>query len=413
MKESLIIGIVNDSDTVNPYQIHTKQPGYFIEIVQVICEALHYLCLFDQAETSIYGSYWNGSWTGVIKSISDGTYNTSAQGFTPTIERIRDYTFPSVQFNFPMIFAVRKTHSSTFDQILTPFKQETWLIVLTCAIMICLVMQIEINNVYKLRTVFSNVKYLLNSLIAVLLFLIRKGTKFYWNLSLAFKGLVTLWGFSSLIITASYSGSLLSSLLTTRNELPFTNFVTMIDCVERGKCKMVVFPANEYILSVFEKGSNDSENARLHKALKNNEPIKAKNVIHAYNQICSDSTNYFLFTLFFDYSGFLKENCPSVITFTSSFTDIHTFPFRKNDPLAKEFGEKLLQLYSTGIENRIRSKYYTTASRSDKNPKRIVLGLVGLSGAIIALVIGNFLGVLAFFGEFFSWKFNYFPDDIE
>ncbi len=397
----LKIAIANDSELFDFNNLFTKRPGFFVEVTQLICLSLDWLCEFQITSEHSRGTKKNGSWTGTLGEIQKGNYNTSVPHFTPFNERLEDFDFADFLFIYPLSFVVPNPKLYAPSQIWSfarPFGVYIWTLLFFTTATLSVVVSVSTKPVYKKKETRFITHYL-NILTSLLTFISRKSFKINVGKRKITKLILMVWGFASVVITASYCGSLWSFLLRSDSSMPFKNFGTMVDCVAKKKCFMTIDPSNRNLfMKIFGSSHKNSDTFRLYKALSSGQSIDVNTVVDGLNLIRATKDRY-VFTMMYDYLGSAivnRQTFDDLLAFNSDLSDYITFPFRKNDTLKHVFTRELNKLSSLGLLQQLNLKYFGKRQKLEveKSRSNAVLTPLHVSGPLVMLLFGSVLGLL-------------------
>lgn len=382
-------------EVVNPSEIMSQKPGFFLDLSLMVCETLKLNCLFQIIAKDGFGEPKNDTWTGTLGRIDNGTFDTSIPAFSIAQERYDYFTFSNSYLIFPRLALLKRPNLQNGQGplgFLTPLNLSIWLLIFFSVILIASLLTIYFQLLYHRGT--RTFLYFLATIENVFLYLVRKST-IISDLKFSQNFLLTFWGYCAIIITNSYVGSLLRSLLVAHSNFPFSDFTTLVLCVESDDCKLVAVPALGHLLHVFSASSVGSASHRLHKALMKNRAINVGNLLEAEKTIISfDSHAFTIITGPYQFHQYDNE----IIHIPIDDFNILAFPFRKRDPLHKSFENVLESIIESGLEMALHSKYKNHKNnavpifvRHNNSP----ITLLGICGSFVFLLIGISLGGIA------------------
>lgn len=231
-------------------------PGFAIEIAKLVCQTLKYDCKFIPSGTSVYGQQVDGQWQGLLGLLSNETpaYDTAPPRLTPTFERLQAVDFSAPYYHENYLLFTRQprvlANSETLD-LLAAFRWEVWFSAV--GLLLFVVCHFLSHPSDKRRT---------DRLIGFVLRGRIRHLRFHSKYLLS---IIILMAFS--ILTAAYTGYLFSNRVAKREEPPFTDFDTFVDCVESRRCALATKTASfGYMVQFIEAGTSDGFK-RLKKAV--------------------------------------------------------------------------------------------------------------------------------------------------
>lgn len=359
-QKHVTIGLVNESlsGLVELNNLHGSHPGYAVEVTKMVCELLGYQCKFKISSTNEYGlKDANGTWSGLLRELKNGTYNASIPLFTPTTQRFNDFSFSEMGTYQHSNFYTRESTFHTvgkYSDIFKPLDHHIWMYIMLSIVLISATICIA-QSTLKLKGTEVRYTSIIDTLLIILLFLVRKGRKIEQS-RLSTKTILTIWGFISIVLIASFSSGLLSAMVKTADSYLFKDLQTLSECIDKGTCQMIIAPAGDQFLSEVQMATESSQYFSLKMALRKRPVIKVSKAAEAVEKILR-TTDKFLVT----WPTLRKLSCLNGTDQKLAFVDfgaqISLFPFRKGDPMKFEFDKKMKQLYSSGLIHHLGQKY--------------------------------------------------------
>lgn len=392
---TLQVGLVQDNipGSVNLSTLNSSKPGFSVEITAEICNALNYQCQYHISSSSEYGDYINGSWAGFLGEFLAGNYSLSLPYFAAEYQRFLHFDI-NTQFGVPAkkYFITRKGHSLlhfTFN-IFKPLSYKVWLAIFAAVILFSITMQLlYLSNLFDLKYHTKDKKYFFEAGMCAILYLARKGYPLKL-ISARARMLLLTWGLCSIILTSSYTSGLVSQMLRSTETQPFTNLNSLIECIEQNECKMTETQTGNRLKTDVKNSVMGSQLYRLKLALEKNPPLQNQDNIEMFDHILSEN-QIFLVTWPISSSRILDfvegpgHDCQFSLILHGEGRE--TFPFRKKDPIAMQFYEKLLKMEERGIITKIMRSYEVSVEDCRIDSKK---GRRGLKLAALALPLQLF-----------------------
>lgn len=358
------------------------------ELTRMICESLKLNCVFELLPTEISGDpSANGSWTGFLGMLQKGQYNTSLPNYSTTIDGLKSFNFPLTGFYESQILVTRDTtteFAGNFGNILKPLKSQSWLTIISSVF----ILAVLITIIEKLRHTSQSVfEYIMNVSIVLIVNLARKGHKILHSQVQA-KSLIVVWGLTTIVLTASFTSGLLSSMLQSHKAPAFTDFMTFIECVEADRCTFIHHSENLFMSEV-ERSSPGSPYHRLKTAFKRNGKIKVAK-LETMLEMIKKTRNKFLVARLPRSFLLFAVNISGLLLIPHS-DEIQTFIFRKKDPLKDAFSRQLLNLESAGLLTKIFQRNGAENRKSLTKMKTSSIQLVSFASPFMLLSCGFFI----------------------
>lgn len=402
-----LIGIVNETiaNVVNIEKLKSSEPGFAVEIAQLICLRLALNCTFILANLS-YGDYENGNWTGMLGAIAQEHYNTSLPIFSDHNYRLGHFNFGVTAIRRPIQFVTRRPGATPppFLQVfIRPFSWHIWVVTITLIILLALV----IVNSKSQSTLYQRDHKIVNALVVcvnISAYLVRKGPRIH-QLTQSAKIALSTWGVATLFLVASYTGGLQPSMFKTDLRLPFTDLDSLISCLRVKNCQMIVNPQDQWFLKIITVKS--MKYYEFDEVLRQNPVIQVNSEAEAFELMTAKNVDSFLVAppgsmdkLLVD----MDETKKCAIVMVKTHYDVSYFPILATaKSIRSKIDRQLHLLEEAGLLMEIIGKYKSYAECNEKLeiskttaspiPARMALG------ALVLLSIGCVFGCLAFFWE--------------
>lgn len=407
------IGIVNESleGYVNVDRLGSLSPGLAVEVTQLVCRNLHLNCLFEVSGSGDYGAFIDGNWSGMLGDVSRGRYNTSLPVFSlPMLKKQKFQNFPIGDFSvkFPLHFAIRRTAQEeliSLTALIRPLSANIWLTLLVtvgCLSALLLFTQ----SFRKGPSTSDSFPYrLVSTVVSVGIFLVRKGPLFLQSAGTASRIALLSWGISTVVLIATYTGGLLSSMFKTTGKLPFVDMISLANCIKADRCQLVVTrPHDDWFLQLLEDDNSVYQPLKI--ALQQRSYITVKNSEESFALITGNRGSKILAAapdIPATFMKFVRSGvCPLVFIKDNSGNDDCYYPFSPADPSQDQFYGQLRLLHRSGLMEKMTKKYQpemkcerdarTKRTTAPPVPLRLALGalvilLVGLIAAGLALMV--------------------------
>lgn len=377
--------------------------GIAVDAALTVCDYLNVTCTFAWAtDPKDYGRYINGSWTGLTGDVVNGRFDASVPLFFPTAQRQEVVDFSSPYFYFDYVFVTRMPHVTappwTFGMLLA-FDMKLW----SCIIVSCFLISFFVTLLEK-KPLPSHIWEATDAYRVVSTFLTAfqylGGRDYSSRLHNRQRpALFALWGAVSIVLNVCYTGTMFSERLTRKNELPFFDFPTFVDCVESGKCQLIFTQWQDYLLDRLIT-SNDGESIRMRRLVKTNALIRVADTDEVLDNILTQSDKY-LSTLELKYmvSTYTKYNqgCKYYLV-DAPFRDIGTFAVQKGSPLTRHLNRASRIFRDNGMDIGLTQKYMWDKKdqcRNSKGYNTVIQVTIHALQGVFALCIGGVAATLA------------------
>lgn len=411
MKDRISIGIVNETAMVQLQNLEDSA----IDLTQIICESLESLCIFEIASTNEYGSIDStGNWTGVLSLINQGLYNTSLPNYKATVSRASQFDFPRTGFDRNVNFYTRAADywSGNEKGLLDPWKREVWVALLLCLIAMSLVIFVsETLGSFNVRAKpYTHLTIFLQKIVEIFLtlavFLVRKNLNKKF-LHKAVQLLLIAWGLSSLILISSYTALLLRSMIKLTEPKPFKDLVTLVDCIKKQTCSLIVAPGSETFLKEVFDSQVGWKYFPLKMTLQNENPLIRTTSLDQMIRLIVETKDKFLVSWPTSKNLFAYVESECLLQAIQLGSEIRTFPFRQNDTLKTRFEETIEIMRETGWIVRSERRAFELKERKCRVSKKpSLVSPLSLSSCISIVIMINYCFLIAT-GAFISeWLSN-------
>lgn len=398
---------------------NSDQPGFVVELTRLLCNSLRYDCQFVLQSSDLYGSRLpNGSWTGLLGSIANGTYDTSLPLFMANRERLKDFDFADFSIRLPVDFATRRPNdyeSFSIGWLSLPFAPEVWAVLLAAVLLLSLVVTVYQlaqsrysgeSPVVPMPWFHSAAMALVaevDNLVEVIGGLVTSPSSTRVT-GWASRFLFLCWGLALVVLIGSYTGAIFSAMLTISPSPPFTDLRSLTDCVESFRCTVGVTETLGFYEQEAAVATNDTQLGRLYSAvIHRSRPIYRPNLSALLAAVHEEKRKYFVARPdFYQMSVEAAQDCSLLLIPYTTEGSANTFVFRKGDLRARQFGSQLRWLISTGLAGRLMSKYLNQTRMCESNAKRprnVPVPMTAVIGALLFLAFGQAVATGAFLIE--------------
>lgn len=390
--------------------IRTAADQHIIPLVykkwtELLCEGLKLNCQFINFDLPI-GDFHNGSATGFMETLISGLINTTIPYFVPTMERSQYLHNPTFTFDSEDVFITRKATNNDIKwlSVFLPFSLTVWLVLCAALSLVTLVLNFSVRKSSNSDDLWG----LITTLINLFAYLARKGPKMIVR-NTSGKLLLTVWGFSAVLIVVMYSSFLMPTLLHKPVNVPFNNIPELTKCIEQQRCKYISVP--NWFMIELEAADASRQLTALKNAI-NQQPTVQLSWFESL-QLALSPTDIFYVTgpesrLVIDNNH--TEHCDKLEIIPSPVTVRTSFLFRKADNLANKFELKAEQLDSFGLFEAIRRKFprhlkCENLQIPDRRLKKVMafpLPLKAMASCFIVVIFGGSLGLIGLLLEVIS-----------
>lgn len=358
-----------------------KAHGFFMEIVQLMCNTQKFHCIFFHYNTSDKENSWNS----LIEQVRDGVYDTTIPIITATPERAAMIDFSPTIFFAQMILVFRTptVNQWSFSNLLA-MQWNVWLCLLICITIIALLL-----TTAECRTLGKNVlsKVIINCLNTFAIFTNQTQEMDLFHLSMRI--IIAFWAVSALIVSGVYSGKLLTFLLKMKIVYPFHDFGTFVECLEREECQFATNMNPSIVISMF---SNDEiEYAlRINKVIHKTGIAIYPSVDGLTEDILRRKDKYLVwFATEPNFLASVEDHKECKFTYVSTnFFDRYHFPMRKNSTFKKIIDSFTLRVRSMGRHLKMYNKYGDISCVPQQNTEGKPMPVSTMFSLLFALLIG-------------------------
>lgn len=372
-----------------------ERPGIAAELTLILCESLRYNCKFTGIDNPNW-QIWEYSFNfGVLANIFNQTFDGTLPFWLYTRNREENFSFIRPGVPMPYAFATRKCRDDSLVSLislLTALNGSLLLYILLAIILLSLlVFYFQHKN---LGQVFSYLDSFLNVFIHISIFIIRKGLPLRRLTSRA-NFLLTIWGLSAILFTASYSGGLTSSMFQTFVKPPFYDLPSLGSCLKQHRCRLVLQQEDNWFKNLLKQDS--VEFYPIKETLDENPPINVP-TYKAMFDLVEKTSNAFLVTEIFPLTDIFEMNITTCRLHLVNVPQTAHFIFQKNHKFLAAIEEKGKWIDKSGLIKFILNKYVRKLENCDSplQPTRArPVPLSFVTAALILLMIG--------FGAATSW----------
>ncbi|KAI8421752.1 hypothetical protein MSG28_009716 [Choristoneura fumiferana] len=209
-----------------------RYEGYAIDLFQKLGDMLGFNCEFENNE--VYGSYKNGKLTGMVKEIAEERADFGICDFTINAERQKaiDFSIPFMTLGIGILYKEPSKQPPAMFSFMAVFAPEVWYYMVFIQVLLGIVMIVvgRLSNKEWQNPVpciedpeeLSNQFSFANSVWLIIGSVMQQGSEIA-PIALAPRMITSIWWFFTMIMVASYVGTLVAFLTVEKNVLPFTN----------------------------------------------------------------------------------------------------------------------------------------------------------------------------------------------
>lgn len=366
-KMDLRIGAVNTPGSLVSDCAFSKicpKRGVAMDLALETCKFLRLNCTFEWYTEGKYGRIFeNGTADGLLGEIQKGVYDASVPNVIPSESRMRAVSFSSGYFSFDTGLITRlPSRGHAIDWGI--FHVYHWAIVCALVCTIGLIVVAMAGSVWVTTNANKNFGSIFFESLQQLLSLNCDSVRLKLS---SVRILLSLWGLVTLILYTEYTTVLFSKKIATI-EPPFTDFETFVQCLEEGRCQVVMPPSQPLYQQMLTAPGNPISD-RINRALKYN-PMRFVPDSEILQAILEEKRKYLV----------LMWNSERVTTYlpageSCNFYVVNT-PFSmqaavavtKGHPVLESLNRMAFYVRSAGIEKAIKSRY---SSAVECGPKMV------------------------------------------
>lgn len=383
----------------------TKPKALATEFLYAYCETQNVNCDFQESPDDQYG-YFNGTWQGMVKHIHDGMFELSFPMFTPSSQRFEEIDFSIPIAYIPLLLVTRNPKLSAISiDLLSPFVFDwsVWVLLVVFSTLIGIFVALSETPIlsgsfcYKLFSNCIDVFSLITN---------QGGLLIVPRLSIRF--MVAFWVLSIVILSGVYSGQLVQSLINNNvSKLPFHDFLSFIECIEKRKCRLVLPDSQlSFVTEVYDSDSDLYK--RLRKALLRNKLAKTGTIKELLDFIDADKRYYSVAIM--SHIDFLvgsnhEKHCS--YSWVQYDVEVEAFPYGKN----ATFKEKLNMFVHRVNEAGLFQKYYSKLFGKEKDCKindfdrnLLHINIIQFIGCLFVYFVGLFISSVVLCVEYVKYK---------
>ncbi|KDR16875.1 hypothetical protein L798_08617 [Zootermopsis nevadensis] len=336
--------------------------GTFGRVWSILSEELNYTTEVYLPEVNGAGaSSGNGTWSGVIQLLVDGTVDVAVGDVTMTSHRAS-----AIDFSVPLLISrvcifIRRPESSyqALNNILAPFSSELWFTIQGAMVGLaaCLSLVYHVGRRYD-GLERPDLYTLPQALLCVFEIFCQQGhdeTPRSWSCRLIY------WVsyMAAVVLFAAYSGALVSFLAMQRVEPPFR---TLRGLMQHGGYRVATV-ANSAHFNSFDQTTDETMRNIYEKMFDKNLP---NTTLEGLKNLCSIK-NYAFMTTYDTVLLFWKNaNCSFMALKEASFPETLSIAFSKGSPYLGVINFKLQQMRDTGVLYRILNNAWSSEANDDR-----------------------------------------------
>ncbi len=399
--ESMVIATVTYRPATYPCSLmflgpcaECKMPGLNSEVLYYVLKLANISFVTKPFPKPVWGIYNNGSWTGLLGMILNGSIDTINVGFAQVEIRNRDFAFSYPTSMVKYSFIVKndvQSISSTAGIVYQVFSPRFWLTILftLTIIFICL---IPLEKFSKARShgVTEGIWMLFRMVI----------NQYYGDQRKTYPSehiLLLSGSIITIIVLPLYQNGLLAQLLLPRSTAPFDSAMELVDLVAKGRYRFVVVGlASSFIQRLTFENSTFAYAFR--NAVSRNPVIVNSNTTAIMEMV--HKGGYVFPTVRFRSTYLMSQYCDLLSINVPGFGSTgRGYIFRKNFTLLSKFNDALR--LSTEYIEFLNTKYDAAFSSGCRSLKTSFSSLASSSlfGVFLLLMSGAGLGMLFSFVE--------------
>ncbi|XP_013191596.2 glutamate receptor ionotropic, kainate 3 [Amyelois transitella] len=378
-----------------------RYEGFAIDLIDKLSEKLGFNYEFD--EESDYGSYDKvKGWTGMSLQIIEEKADLAICDLTITAERQTgiDFSTPFMTLGIGILYKQPSKQPPEMFSFMAVFSKEVWyymlLIQLGLGVIMIFVGRIShrewqnINPCVEQPEELTNQFSFANSVWLIIGSVMQQGTEIA-PIALAPRMITSIWWFFTMIMVASYVGTLVAFLTVEKNVMPFETVQELYDrqnipygAKKKGSTRQF-----------FEKATNPTYQKMFQK-------MNSKGWLLENNDLGVDMTENSSWAFFMESTSieyYKERHCDLLQVGGLLDSKSYGIGLKKNSPYKKHIDEALLQLKEQGIIQKLKDLWWKErrgggkcGEKRDEEQKQ--LGMKNMLGAFVVLGVGSLIGLL-------------------
>ncbi|XP_053605086.1 uncharacterized protein LOC128672163 [Plodia interpunctella] len=386
----------------SPHQLegNDRYEGFAIDLIEKLSEKLGFNYNFD--EESDYGSYDPvKGWSGMSLQIIEEKADLAICDLTITAERQTgiDFSTPFMTLGIGILYKQPSKQPPEMFSFMAVFSKEVWyymlLIQLGLGIIMIFVGRIShrewtnINPCVEQPEELTNQFSFANSVWLIIGSVMQQGSEIA-PIALAPRMITSVWWFFTMIMVASYVGTLVAFLTVEKNVMPFENVQELYDrqnipygAKKKGSTRQF-----------FEKATDPTYQKMYQK-------MSSKGWLLENNDIGVDMTENSSWAFFMESSSieyYKERHCDLLQVGGLLDSKSYGIGMKKKSPYKKYIDEALLQLKEQGVIQKLKDLWWKEKRGGGKcgeksNEEQKQLGMKNMLGAFVVLGVGSFIGL--------------------
>ncbi|XP_046375497.2 glutamate receptor ionotropic, kainate 3-like [Haliotis rufescens] len=207
--------------------------GFCIQLVQELAKQLNFSYTLVEPKDREWSRVLNGSWTGLVKLITDKEADIIVAPMSMTNSRVTviDFTVPYFYSHSALILSKQDPKTNKWMTLLSPFRNEVLICILVSLIFssVFLFLKEEVTSIIQLTDERPTNKWIRYGDILWYHFgaLTANGGAYLPN-TVSGRTMLSCWWMFTVIMAAAYSGNLTAFLTDERQKPPFSNLAEMV-----------------------------------------------------------------------------------------------------------------------------------------------------------------------------------------
>ncbi|XP_045769829.1 glutamate receptor ionotropic, kainate 3-like isoform X1 [Maniola jurtina] len=374
--------------------------GFTIDLIGKLADMLGFNYEFELEAD--YGKLNNGSWTGMIYKIREDKADFAICDLTITKERQKgiDFSTPFMSLGISILYKEPSKQPPEMFSFMAVFSKEVWyyMVLVQLGLGVLMIFVGRISNKEWQNPVpcveqpeeLSNQFSLANSVWLIIGSVMQQGSEIA-PIALAPRIITSVWWFFTMVMVASYVGTLVAFLIVEKNVMPFQ---TVDELYEQ---KHIAYGAKENGSTVdFFKYSTNPKYNEMHATM------KRRGWIVSNNDIGVEKTEKGNFAFFMESTSieYTKErHCDLIQVGELLDSKNYGIGMKKKSPYKRYIDSALLKLKESGEIQKLKEIWWKEkrdggkcGKKQDKEQKQ--LGMKNMLGAFVVLGVGCPIGLV-------------------
>ncbi|CAG9133262.1 unnamed protein product [Plutella xylostella] len=379
-----------------------RYEGFTVDLIEELSKLLEFS--YEFREQNKYGTlYANGKWDGMVAEIMDEKADFGICDFTITSDRQRaiDFSVPFMTLGIGILYKEPSKQPPEMFSFMAVFSTEVWIWMLFAQIGLGVVMIFvgRISHKEWQNPVpciedpdeFSNQFSFANSVWLIIGSVMQQGSEIA-PIALAPRMITSVWWFFTMVMVASYTGTLVAFLTVEKNVLPFTNVE------ELYRHKSISYGAKKDGSTInFFRDSKNEIYQKMYSKMKSN-----PGWLVTHNDIAvsiAEEKNYAAFMESTSIEYYKERHCDLLQIGELLDTKSYGIGMKKGSEYKKHIDDALLTLKERGDIQKLKDIWWKEKRgggkcgvKRDEEQKQLTLR--NMVGAFVVLGVGCLLGLL-------------------